>query len=55
MQRQKTVTLLASGALLAIALGDVLLRSPTTVPAGLLLLGVSSGIVLHTWLRSRRS
>jgi len=55
MQRQKTVTILASVALLAIALGDVLLRSLTTLPAGLLLLGVGSGIVLRTWTRSSRS
>ena len=49
------LTILACTSLLAVALGGVLLRAPTTLPAGLLLLGVGSGIVLRTWLRSRRS
>ena len=48
------LTILAIVSLLAAALGGVLLRSPATLPAGLLLVGVGSGIVLHTWLQGRK-
>lgn len=50
MQR---LTILAIVSLLAVALGGVFLRSPATLSAGLLLLGVGSGIVLHTWAKRR--
>lgn len=52
-RRTTTLRILAFVSLLAVALGGVLLRSPATVPIGLLLLGIGSGIVLHTWLRSQ--
>lgn len=52
--RTTTVTILAFVSLLVVALGGALLRSPSTLPAGLLLLGIGSGIVLRTWLRGQK-
>ncbi len=54
MQRRTTLTILAFVSLLAVALGGVLLRSPATLSAGLVLLGIASGIVLRTWLREQK-
>lgn len=54
MQQQKTLAILALTSLLFVALGGVLLRAPATQPAGLLVLGVGMGIVLHTYMRSAR-
>ena len=43
--------LLALISLVAVGIGGVLLRVPAALPAGLLLVGIGVGIVLHTWLR----
>lgn len=45
--------LLAFIALLAVAVGGVLLHQAATLPAGLLLIGIGGGIVLRTYLRER--
>lgn len=45
---------LACFALLAVAVGGVLLHAPPTVPIGLFLLGIGSGIVIRVWVRNRR-
>lgn len=52
--RSKALTLLALAAMIAVALGGVLLRVGAPVDASRMLLGVGSGIVLRTYLRSRR-
>ena len=43
--------ILALVSLAAVGIGGVLLRMPAALPAGLLLVGIGVGIVLHTWLR----
>ena len=52
--RSSPLTILALAALLTVALGSVLLRVGALADAGLVLLGVGSGIVLRTYLRGRR-
>lgn len=43
--------ILALVSLVAVGIGGVLLKVPAALPAGLLLVGIGVGIVLHTWLR----
>lgn len=52
--RMPTRTILTGVALLAVAVGGMLLRQATTLSAGLLLIGIGGGIVLRTYLRERQ-